>query len=316
MSNPITNEPGKARIAFLGLGAMGARMAHNIRKAGYDLSVYNRDASKAAPFQEQGCRVAASPEEAVRNADFVITMLANDQAVAEVMLGQHGNKVSKQEQNPGTLSAIQPGAIYINMSTTSPELSERLEAAGQLRNVAVLSVPVAGSIKPAEEGKLVLLAGGDQKAFELAKPVLQTMGQTIHYFDSGKKALMMKLLVNQSIIVQISTLAESLALGRQAGIEQTQLLEIMGSGATASDWLKLKIAAIQKADYSPTFDLALGFKDIGLVTEQYHKYQVPGMLAAAAEHLFTLALHQDPAHGENDLSAVVPLLGPVKRTGS
>lgn len=283
------------KVAFIGLGAMGTPMAQNIRKAGYSLSVYNRDQSKTEPLAVQGCQVATSPVEAGREADFVVTMLADDLAVQQIMMGENG-----------VLKSMKPGSVYINMSTTSPELARSLETLGNRYNVAALSAPVMGSVKPATDGTLVILADGDKQAFEQAEPVLKTMGQTVHYLGTAGNALLMKLVSNAFIQTQLAAFAELLTFGVRAGLDQSQLIEILTGGAGASPWIKGKAQNVIKNDYTPAFSLKLTRKDIGLAMQEFRRYNVPGIVTAAAEQLYALATQL--GHSEEDMSVLVPLV--------
>ncbi|HEX2914839.1 MAG TPA: NAD(P)-dependent oxidoreductase [Chloroflexia bacterium] len=283
------------KVTFLGLGAMGARMAANVKKGGFELTVYNRDEQKTEPFKEQDCKVATNPAQAVADADFVITMLSNDYAVEQVMLGENG-----------ALQAMRPGKVYINMSTTSPELADRLDSACQKQKVQALAAPVAGSIKPAEEGKLVILAGGPRAAFEQAESLLKTMGQNIQYFESAAKALTMKLIVNGFIQGQLAVFAELLALGQKAELGREQVIQTLTNGAGASPWIKDKGQKMLANDYSPAFSLELTRKDIGLTLQEFQKYNVPGVVTAAIDQLYSLATNM--GRNEEDMSVLVPLV--------
>src|SRR5207245_7296737 len=154
-----------------GLGTMGGGMASNLLKAGYKLTVWNRSAEKCKPFARKGARAAESPADAIRDADLVIYMLSNDQAVEEVVFGANG-----------ILSGIKEGQIAMNMSTVLPATSLREQQAYAKRGVDFLDAPVFGSKQESADAKLWIMAAGNQAVFEKLKPVLEHLGQTVHYF--------------------------------------------------------------------------------------------------------------------------------------
>src|SRR6266480_8077742 len=158
-------------IAYLGLGTMGSGMASNLLKAGYELTVWNRSAEKCEPFVRKGARVADTPAGAVRDVDLVMYSLSNDQAIEEVVFGANG-----------ILSGIKEGQIAIDMSTILPALSLRQQEAYAKRGVDFLDAPVFGSKQESANAKLWILAAGNKAIFEKVKPVLEHLGQTVHYF--------------------------------------------------------------------------------------------------------------------------------------
>src|SRR6478609_10455796 len=172
-------------ISYLGLGTMGGGMVSNLLKAGYKLTVWNRSGEKVKAFAKKGARAAESPADAIRDADLVIYMLSNDQAVEEVVFGANG-----------ILSEIKEGQIAMDMSTVLPATSLREQQAYSKRGADFLDAPVFGSKKEAADAKLWIMAGGKRDAFEKVKPVLQNLGQTIHYFGKNGNAAAMKLVGN------------------------------------------------------------------------------------------------------------------------
>src|SRR3954468_15331968 len=161
-------------ISYLGLGTMGSGMASNLLKAGYKLTVWNRSAEKCEPFARKGARVADTPADAVRDVDLVMYSLSNEQAIEEVVFGAKG-----------ILSGIKEGQIAIDMSTVLPATSLREQEAYAKRGVDFLDAPVFGSKKESAEAKLRVLAAGNKSIFEKAKPVLEKLGQTVHYFGKN-----------------------------------------------------------------------------------------------------------------------------------
>src|SRR5438094_4388759 len=169
-------------ISYLGLGTMGSGMATNLLKAGYDLTVWNRSAAKCEPFARKGARVADTPADAARDVDLVMYSLSNDQAVEEVVFGAKG-----------ILSGINEGQIAMDMSTVLPATSLREEEAYTKHGVDFLDTPVFGSKKESADAKLWIMAAGNKAIFEKVKPLLEQLGQTVHYFGKNGNAAVMKL---------------------------------------------------------------------------------------------------------------------------
>src|SRR5260370_29285254 len=165
------------RISYLGLGTMGSGMAYNLLKAGYQLSVWNRNAEKCEPFSRKGARVSETPADAVHDAEVVMYSLSNDQAVEEVVFGAKG-----------ILSGINEGQIAIDMSTVMPATSLREQEAYAKRGVDFLDAPVFGSKNESANAKLWIMAAGNKATFEKVRPVLDHLGQTVHYFGKNGNA--------------------------------------------------------------------------------------------------------------------------------
>src|ERR1700737_4863674 len=164
-------------ISYLGLGTMGSGMASNLLKAGYKLTVWNRNAEKCEPFARKGARVADTPADAIRDAGVVMYSLSNDQAVEEVVFG-----------TKGILSGINEGRIAMDMSTVLPSTSLREQEAYAKRGIDFLDAPVFGSKSESANAKLWIMAAGNKAIFEKVRPVLEHLGQTVHYFGKNGNA--------------------------------------------------------------------------------------------------------------------------------
>jgi len=203
-------------ISYLGLGTMGSGMASNLVKAGYELAVWNRSAAKCEAFARKGARVADTPADAVRDVDLVMYSLSNDQAVDEVVFG-----------TKGILSGIREGQIAIDMSTVLPAMSLREQEAYAKRGVDFLDVPVFGSKQEAADAKLWIMAAGNKAIFENVKPVLEHLGQTVHYFGKNGNAVAMKLVGNLIVALEMEALAEGLVLAQKAGLNLNTVMEVV-----------------------------------------------------------------------------------------
>src|SRR5260370_36487974 len=194
-------------VAYLGLGTMGSGMASNLVKACYKLTVWNRSAEKCEPFARKGARTADTPADAVRNAELVMCSLSNDQAVEEVVFGAKG-----------ILGGIKEGQIAIDMSTVLPATSLREQQAYAKHGVDFVDAPVFGSKQESADAKLWIMAAGNKAVFEKVKPVLEHLGQTIHYFGKNGNAVAMKLVGNLIVSLELQALAEGLILAQKAGL--------------------------------------------------------------------------------------------------
>jgi len=287
------NNP-KPALAFLGLGYMGSRMAARLVGAGYPLTVWNRDAGKAKPLADAGARMAGSAPEAVQGAQIVVSMLANDEAARAVLLGEGG-----------VVSALAQGQILVEMSTLSPGLQREISAEVQKRGAQALDCPVSGSTPQAEQGQLVLFAGGEKQTFETVKPILMAMGQAAHFMGPSGSGAVMKLVVNALLGIGIQAVAEGLALGEKAGLDRNLLIDTLAQTTVVTPAQKSKLENAKQDKYLPNFPLRLLFKDYGLVADEARAHSVPMPTLAAAQQMCAV----ENARGEEeDMSAVIKLM--------
>ena len=244
------------KISYFGLGTMGGGMVSNLLKAGYQLSVWNRSAGKCEPFARKGARVAKTPAEAVRDANLVMYSLSNDDAVEKVVFGDEG-----------VLSAVSAGQIAVDMSTVLPATSLREEEAYAKRGVDFLDAPVFGSKDESAQAKLWVLAAGKKEAFEKVKPVLEKLGQSVHYLGKNGNATAMKLIGNLIVALELEALAEGLVLARKAGLDLKTVMEVVKVADFRSPLLVGNGENILKRDFSTSFALQLMLKDANLIQQ-------------------------------------------------
>jgi 3-hydroxyisobutyrate dehydrogenase-like beta-hydroxyacid dehydrogenase len=252
------------KISYLGLGTMGSGMVSNLLKAGYELTVWNRSVERNKPFARKGARVADTPANAVRDVDLVMYSLSNDQAVEEVVFGANG-----------ILSGIKAGQVAMDMSTVLPATSLREQEAYSKRGADFLDAPVFGSKKEAADAKLWIMAAGKRDAFEKVKPVLQHLGQTIHYFGKNGNAAAMKLVGNLIVALEMEALAEGLVLAQKAGLDLSTVMEVVKVADFRSPLLVSNGQNILKRDFSTSFALKLMLKDAGLIEKFAGSLQSP-----------------------------------------
>lgn len=283
------------RVSFIGLGAMGSRMAGRLLAAGYDLTVYNRTRERARPLEERGAKVASTPAEAARQAEIVFVSVADDPAAEAVIAGRGG-----------ALSAVPPGAIIINTSTVSPGLSRRLSEAALAQGVWVLDSPVSGSTPQAEGGQLIIFVGGAEAAYRRSRPILSVLGRDSFYLGPAGAGSTMKLCVNALLGLGLQALGEAIALGLTAGLERDRLLDVLASTVVLSASQRSKIQNIRHEFYPPTFPTRLMSKDLGLVLDAAASLSVRMPATAAAREEFAAeAARQRESGRDEDFSSVV-----------
>jgi len=251
-------------ISYLGLGTMGTGMVSNLLKAGYKLTVWNRTGEKCEPFARKGARVANTLADAVRGADLVMYCLSKDQAVEEVVFGPKG-----------ILSGINEGQIAIDMSTVLPATSLREQKAYAKHGVDFLDAPVFGSKQESADAKLWILAAGNKAVFEKVKPVLEHLGQTIHYFGKNGNAVAMKLVGNLIVALELEGLAEGLVLAQKAGLDLNTVMEVVKVADFRSPLLVSNGQNILKRNFSPSFALKLMLKDADLIAKFSQSLESP-----------------------------------------
>src|SRR6266513_974431 len=251
-------------ISYLGLGTMGSGMASNLLKAGYDVTVWNRSAEKCEPFARKGAHVADTPADAVRDVDLVMYSLSNDQAVEDVVFGAKG-----------ILSGIEEGQIAIDMSTVLPATSVREQEAYAKHGVDFLDAPVFGSKQESADAQLWIMAAGNKAIFEKVKPVLEQLGQTVHYLGKNGNAAAMKLVGNLIVGLEMEALAEGLVLAKKAGLDLNTVMEVVKVADFRSPLLVSNGQNILKRDFSTSFALELMLKDAGLIEKFSESMESP-----------------------------------------
>jgi 3-hydroxyisobutyrate dehydrogenase-like beta-hydroxyacid dehydrogenase len=270
------------KIGFIGLGHMGAGMAANLLKAGHEVTVYNRSPGKVQPLVEQGAQAAATVAEACRG-DAVVTMLANDEAIESVVLGEGG-----------VLQNLAAGAIHVSSSTISVALSERLAATHATAGQRFVAAPVFGRPEVAAAGELFVIAAGARGAVEAVMPVFEAIGQrTFVVAERPEAANLVKLSGNFLIASMIEALGEAMALTGKAGIGHRQYLDILTSTLFNGPLYKIYGGLIADRRFEPAgFAALLGHKDIRLTLAAAESLRVPMPLASLLQDRFLTLLAQ------------------------
>jgi len=290
-------------VAFIGLGAMGSRMAMNLQGAGFALRVWNRDPAKARQLTDAGARLAASPSEAASGASFVLSIVADDLATRDVMLGASG-----------ILARADPGTIVIDASTNTPTMAREIAGAAAARGVHYLDAPVLGSLPQAEAKELVFLVGGDQAAFERSKPVLGAMSRACHYLGDSGAGATVKLINNMVSGSLLAVLAEAAHVAEAARVDPAAAVAALSDGAASSRILRSKLPKMFQRDFTPQFQLELMEKDVRYFLQLAADLDRPAPLASLVRSQYQAA--RRAALGKLDSCAIFLEIGGEPAAGS
>lgn len=238
-------------IAVLGLGRMGRALAGRLLEGGHSVTVWNRSPGKAGELVEKGAKEAGDPREAVGNAEVVVSVLSNDQAVRDLALGDGG------------LRAEMGSRVYANSSTVSAALSEELGQSFQ----SFVALPILGAPQAVAKGEAVYLAGGPEEALDRLGPMLGTLAATVKRFDRPGQAAAAKLAANLMLLSAVASLAEAFAVGRAGGLSDAELRDLLGENPVVPPGLKNRFDAILTGQGPTWWTTALGAKDAGLALE-------------------------------------------------
>ena len=248
----------KLKIGWAGLGNMGNPMAKNLLKAGFDLTVYNRNKVKEKEVTDAGAVSAENPAALMEKCDVVITMLSNDDAVKSVFEGPDG-----------LLTNPLAGNLLIDMSTVSPETSRYLSAICLKQGIEFLEAPVSGSVKPAQDGTLIILAAGNLTSYEKAKPVFDKLGKLSLYLGAAGFGSTAKLAINYLLGTNLLAIAETVKFAHNNGITKENMLTIINESACGNVISKLKTPSILHDAYPAAFALKHLSKDLRLAKEAH-----------------------------------------------
>jgi 3-hydroxyisobutyrate dehydrogenase len=268
-------------VAFMGLGAMGSRMAMNLHAAGHSLRVFNRSREKTRPFADKGIEVCASPAAAAKGAEFVCSIVSDDIATREVMLGDDGKS--------GAVGAAAPGAIILDSSTNTPAMAREVAQAAAAKGVFYLDAPVSGSMAQAQGKELVILVGGDQAAFDKARPVLGAMGRMVRRIGGSGAGATLKLINNMLSASLTAAIAEAALAAEAAGLDREATMEILAEGAAGSRLMKTKLPKMFKRDFSPQFQLELMEKDLRYFLSLAQELDRPAPIASLVRSQYQAA---------------------------
>jgi 3-hydroxyisobutyrate dehydrogenase-like beta-hydroxyacid dehydrogenase len=259
-------------IGFVGLGAMGGRLAGRLLDAGNELHGCNRTRSKARPLMDRGLRWHESPREVAAAADVVFSMVTDDEALDAITSGPDG-----------ILAGLEDGKLYVDMSTVSPRASRQLAESVHSLGAQMLDAPVSGSVPQADSGTLAIFVGGSESAFATAEPLLRELGQAVSYVGSNGQGLLVKLAVNISLAAQTLDSREGLLLAER-GVNPRLVVEAMSTSSIGSAMLKARAPLLLDLPEQAWFD-ALMANDIRLAREAAHELAIALPSASVGEEL-------------------------------
>jgi 3-hydroxyisobutyrate dehydrogenase len=288
----MTSDITTPRIAFLGLGIMGAGMAGRLLDAGFPLTVYNRNATRARALEGRGAVVADSPRAAASEADIVFSMVADDAASRATWDGERG-----------ALAGARPGTIVVECSTLTVGRVRELAETAVGTGCTFIDAPVTGSKMHAAAGELLFLVGAEDDALARIRPALEAMGKTIIHLGPVGSGALVKLINNFLCGVQAASLAEAIAVIERSELDRDRTVQAIVNGSPGSPVMKTLASRILADDFSPNFFLHLLVKDMGYAIAEGESRGVPMKTAATALDVLRGAMaHGD---GDRDMAAVV-----------
>jgi 3-hydroxyisobutyrate dehydrogenase len=275
------------KLGWIGLGIMGSRQAANLRRAGHELTVWNRTASTAEAWAaEHGATVAATPVEVAQEADIVFSMVVDGPQVQEVLV-----------------PAAREGVLFVDMTTIGPAWTRRIGEQLAKRGARLIDAPVTGSSPRAEDGTLTIMCGGDQEEVERVRPLLDIMGELIVYAGPLGSGQAVKLINNAVAAANAATLAQALIAASAQDLDLDALVDVMAAGSGASTMLTLKAGPMRNHDYTTLFKTEHMLKDIRLCLEEAQDANVPFPAAAEAADALSAAVAR--GHGAADFAALL-----------
>lgn len=278
MASPMTTLD---EIGWIGVGKMGNPMATRLIEAGHRLTISDPVAENRASLVARGAQVATTAGEVAARCGLIFITIPNDAVLADL--------IDETEDRSGFVAQIASGSVVVEMSTVSPQLSERVARILARRGVGYLRCPISGSTTLARAGKLTALASGDLAAWEAASPLLVVLAVRKFYLGAGEEARYMKLVLNTLVGATSSILGEALVLGERGGLTPAQMMAVISESAVASPLIAYKTDMIAQMDFSPAFSVTQMIKDFTLITEAGRDKQVPMFVANMILQQYTAA---------------------------
>ncbi|MBV9165013.1 MAG: NAD(P)-dependent oxidoreductase [Solirubrobacterales bacterium] len=281
------------RIAFIGLGNMGAGMAERLAESGYQLAVYNRTTEKAEGAARLGARIAESPADAAREADVVMLSLANQDVVRAMLY-----------RDDGVLRTLPKGGYIVDMSTVSPEFCLETAEKAKQAGYRALEASVYGAPFHARSGELRVMVGGEERDFKEIAAILRTVAKQVTLMGPSGMGATMKIVLNMLMGIQMPALAEAVVFGERAGLERRKMLEAINGTGYSSPVMNLRCPMMAERRFEPPmFRLSLMRKDMMLVLERCQQLGIPMPVSESAYAALTAATAQ--GLGDLDVAAIV-----------
>lgn len=252
------------RVGFIGLGIMGQGMARNLLKAGFDLTVWNRTASRADALVQEGAKLGSSPADVAAKSDIIVTCVSDTPDVEAVILGENG-----------VIHGAKAGSLVIDCSTISPQVTREIAAKLKEKDIHMLDAPISGGSEGAAKGTLSIMIGGDADQVQRAMPVFQAMGKTITHIGEIGSGQTVKL-VNQVLVVgNCLAMCEALMFAQAGGVDLQKTFDAISQGAAGSWMFTNRAPQIIRRDWRPGFTISLQQKDLRLVLDAADELGVP-----------------------------------------
>lgn len=283
-------------VGFIGLGIMGSRMAATLRRAGFEVTVWNRTRATAEAWaEEHGGAVAKTPAQLAERCDVIVSIVVDGPQVERVLLGEDG-----------VVEDARDGLLCIDMSTIAPHEARSLSAQLSDHGVSFIDAPVTGSAPKAADGTLTIMAGGAPADIARARPLLEAMSETIVHVGPVGHGQTVKVLSNALAAANLTALAQALLVGKRAGVDVERMIEVLPRSAGGSRMADLKAAPMLAHDFTPLFKLEHMLKDVRLALDTANEAGAPFLAAANAGELFSAGVGR--GLGEQDIAAVVDVL--------
>lgn len=280
------------KIGWIGTGNMGSPMSRRLLGAGASVAVFDARADNLAAAVAAGARAGTSVQDVATDADAVVSMIPDDGVLRAVALGASG-----------VLAALPPGAVYIDMSTVSPEVSVEVAEAAAAAGVDYLRAPVSGSTVLAEAGKLTIMISGPRAAYTACQPLFAAMAAAQYYMGEQEQARYLKLVLNLLAGATIAAMAEALALGRKGGLDWQEMLDVIGDSVVASPIVKYSLPPLKERSFAPAFSTDLMTKDMHLICAAAERVGVPTDIADAVRRLYVATA--EGGQGSDNLTAAI-----------
>jgi 3-hydroxyisobutyrate dehydrogenase len=287
------------KVAVLGLGAMGSRMAMNLIHAGHQVKVWNRSSNAAEPLVAAGATQATTPKEAAAGQDFVIAMVRDNDASRQIWLDPH----------TGALAGMDAGAVAIESSTLTVEWIRELGNQVAARGCSLLEAPVSGSLPQVEAAQLIYLVGGDEATLQKAEPLLKTMASAIHHVGALGTGTLAKLTTNTLLGVQVTVLAEMIGMLKHANVDIARIMAAVAATPVWSPVAQRLSGNMLAENFTPQFPIELIEKDFGYTVQAAGSPNAAPMVAAARS-VFQQAMKH--GYGKSNMTAVVQLYADQK----
>ena len=279
-------------VAVLGTGIMGAAMARNLLSAGMAVRAWNRSREKAESLAREGAEIADDPADTARGADFILTLLADADAVEEAEEAVGGD----------VLSALAEDSVWLQMSTVGEGGNERLAGMAADHGVTYVDAPVLGTKQPAEQGQLIVLASGPEEVRERSEQVFGVVGSKTVWLGEAGEGSRLKLVANNWIVGLLGVLAETVAFAEATGVDPAKFLETIEGGPLGLPYAQLKGSMMVEDNFPTSFSANLARKDAALVLDSARDHDLHLRIAEAVTALFDDAIQA--GHGEDDMAAI------------